>query len=89
MRSKGSDPLWTLTSVVSVLRMARLQPMTVRRKRLRVTSIFLGQGDLFLPRQQRNLRHLREIHADRIAAPLGYVRRGRQGLAALPGISPS
>ena len=44
VRSKGRKPLWTLTSVASVLRIARLQPITVRRKRLRVTSIFLARA---------------------------------------------
>ena len=44
VRSKGSMPLWTLASVASVFRMARLQPITVRRNRLRVTSIFLARA---------------------------------------------
>ena len=45
----------------------------------------LGQGDLLFPLQERNLRHLREIHADRIAAPLAHVRRRRQGLGRAAG----
>ena len=39
----------------------------------------LGQGNLFRPRQQGNLRHLAQIHANRIAAELhdlaGQLRR--------------
>ena len=42
VRSKGSAPLWTFTSVPIVARIAIAQPMTVRRNRFRVTSIFLA-----------------------------------------------
>jgi len=35
-------PLCTLVSVLTVARIARLQPITVRRKLLRATSIFLA-----------------------------------------------
>ena len=38
----------------------------------------LRQGDLFLPGQQRNLGHLREIHADRI--PPGMMPTGMMKL---------
>ena len=34
----------------------------------------LGQRDFFFARQQRNLRHLRQIHADRIVAQLWRIR---------------
>ena len=42
VRSNGSMPLWTFSSVSTVACMAKLQPSTERRNRLRVTSIFLA-----------------------------------------------
>jgi hypothetical protein len=42
VRSKGNAPRWTLSSAPSVFCIARAQPITVRRNRLRVTSIFLA-----------------------------------------------
>ena len=38
----------------------------------------LGQGDLLLPAQQRNLAHLRQIHADRIVRPGLVLDAGQQ-----------
>ncbi len=45
----------------------------------------LGQRDFFLARQQRNLGHLAEIHADRIVRQLGQIlcRDGIGGAAAM------
>ena len=37
----------------------------------------LGQRDLLVPREQRDLRHLRQVHADRVVAELGQIV-GRQ-----------
>ena len=39
------------------------------------------QGDFLFPRKQGDFRHLREVEADRVAAPLRRLRRGRGGLA--------
>ena len=44
VRSKGRVPLWTLVRMFTVFRIPRLQPSTVRRNRLRVTSIFLARA---------------------------------------------
>ena len=89
VRSKGSAPLWTFTSVPTVARIAMAQPITVRRNRFRVTSIFLARAISSARAKQRNLRHLAEIHADRIAAELRRPRRAAAAdRPAPPGTSP-
>ena len=89
VRSKGRNPLWTLTSVASVLRIARLQPITVRRKRLRVTSIFLARA-ISSSRFKSGISAICERYM-RIGSLLHLLTSGGGGRAsaALPGISPS
>ena len=79
VRSKGSAPLWTFTSAPTVARIAMAQPITRAAEALPRDLDLLGQGDLFRAGQQRNLRHLAQIHADRIAAELRHFagQRGR------------
>ena len=81
---EGQAPRCTLINVRTVACIAKLQPSTVRRKRLRVTSIFLASEISSAPGEQRNLGHLRQIHPHRIVAQLGqFARRQRPTATAI------
>ena len=88
VRSKGSMPLWTFTSAPIVARIAIAQPMTVRRKRFRVTSIFLASEISSVRASSGICRHLAQIHADRIAAELRQIARQRRRLDGAAGHFP-
>ena len=73
VRSNGSSPLWTRSSVFTVASKREERPQQVAAESLAGDLDLLGQADFFVPRQQRNLRHLRQVHADRIARSVRHA----------------
>ena len=86
VRSKGISPRGRVCSVADGCPHGKIAAQQRPAKPLATDFDLLGQRNFFFAREQRDARHLREIHPDRIVAEFGQQVGGQRRFAGRLGL---